>query len=311
MIDYTGKYLGAIGVGLSSETVIDMIEFYQKRYNRQVYFIDPSGKIAMRGNRYQGAENIHHTEGLSKIATQVLTNPGGSYTYSRNGQDIFLKTRFVPELNWFLLVEQVGKPESQVQKTLWVNLSLSILITIIVLLLANFTISKYQRRLEIMATKDKLTGIDNRHAFEPALQQIIKTAARNKDPLSIVLVDIDHFKNVNDNHGHIIGDHVIKRTAHILKTNLRDSDLLCRWGGEEFMMLLPKCEIDHANVLAEKIRSQIESETIAIDGKNIAITASFGVCEYLGNETQNELFERVDKALYSAKNLGRNRVELG
>ena len=307
--DYSGKYLGTIGVGLSSETVINMIEFYQSRYDRQVYFIEPNGKIALRGKRYQGAEDIHQTDGLAEIATLVLASPGGSYTYSRNGQDIFLKTRFVPELNWHLLVEQVGKPESHIQKTLWVNLSLSLLITVIVLLLAHFTISKYQRRLEIMATKDKLTGIDNRHAFDPAFQQVIKTTARNKDALSIVLVDIDHFKKVNDNYGHMVGDQVIVKIATILKSNLRESDLLCRWGGEEFMLLLPKCDLSDAQSIAEKIRLHIESETMVIDGNNIAITASFGICDYLEDESQNELFERVDKALYRAKNLGRNRVE--
>jgi diguanylate cyclase (GGDEF)-like protein len=308
--DYNGNYLGTIGVGLSSDTVTDMIEFYQNRYDRQVYFMDPTGKITMRGKNYQGADNIRQTQGLSEISTQVLASPGGSYTYSRNDQDIFLKTRFVPELNWFLFVEQVGKPESHIQKTLWVNLSLSFLITLIVLFVANLTISKYQRRLEIMATKDKLTGIDNRHAFDPAFQQVLKTATRNKQALSVVLIDIDHFKKVNDNYGHSVGDKVLIIVAKLLKNNLRESDLLCRWGGEEFMMLLPKCPLADANLLAEKIRLQIENEIMDIDGEHISITASFGVCEYDQNKSQQELFELVDNALYHAKDLGRNRVEI-
>ena len=308
--DYNGDYLGTIGVGLSSETVTEMIEFYQNRYERQVYFMDPAGKITMRGKRYQGANVIHQTEGLGEISTQVLANPGGSFTYQRNGQDIFLKTRFVPELNWFLLVEQVGKPESHIQKTLWVNLSLSFLITIVVLFIANFTLSKYQQRLEIMATKDKLTGIDNRHAFDPAFQQVLKTASRNNQALSVVLIDIDHFKKINDNHGHIVGDKVLQIIAGLLKKNLRESDLLCRWGGEEFMMLLPKCELKDAKLLAEKIRLQIENEKMRVEGKQITITASFGICEYTHNKTQHEVFESVDTALYRAKDLGRNRVEV-
>ena len=308
--DYNGNYLGTIGVGLSSDTVTDMIEFYQNRYDRQVYFIDPTGKIVMRGKRYQGADDIHQTQGLGEISTQVLANPGGSYTYSRNGQDIFLKTRFVPELNWFLLVEQIGKPESHIQKTLWVNLSLSFLITLVVLVVANITISKYQQRLEVMATKDKLTGIDNRHAFDPAFQQVLKTASRNNQALSVILIDIDHFKKVNDNHGHIVGDRVLKIVAGLLKNNLRESDLLCRWGGEEFMMLLPKCELHDAKAFAEKLRLQIEDEVMIIDGARISITASFGICEYTHDKSQQDVFECVDNALYRAKDLGRNRVEI-
>jgi len=308
--DYQGQYLGAIGVGLSSDMVTELIEFYQRRYDRQVYFIDPSGKIVLRGKQYQGADDIHQTDGLADIATQVLANPGGSYTYQRDGQEIFLKTRFVPELNWYLLVEQVGKPESHIQHTLWLNISLSIVITFIILLLANLTISRYQKRLEIMATKDKLTGIDNRHAFDPAFQQVLKTASRNKDDLSIILVDIDYFKKVNDSHGHMVGDQVIIKVAQTLKENLRNSDLLCRWGGEEFMMLLPKCKLADAQLLAEKIRLQIEQQTLVIEGNKITITASFGLCEYTDGASQSDVFEQVDKALYSAKSLGRNRVEL-
>lgn len=166
--DYQGKYIGTIGVGLSTDSVVDMIEFYQRRYDRQVYFIEPDGKIALSGNHYQVSENIDQIQGLSEISKQVLTKKSGSYTYPRDGQKVFLETRFVPELSWYLFVEQVGKPEPHIQKTLWLNLLLSSLITGIVLLLAYFTISKYQQHLVDMATKDKLTGIDNRHSFDPA-----------------------------------------------------------------------------------------------------------------------------------------------
>lgn len=307
--DYKGQYLGAIGVGLSSEIVVNMIEFYQSRYDRQVYFIEPNGNVALSGTHYQGADNIHRTPGLAEIATQILVTPGGSYTYSRDGRDVFLKTRFVPELGWYLLVEQIGNPESHIQKTLWINLTLSLVITFIVLVLANFTISKYQQRLVIMATKDKLTGIDNRHAFDPAFQHAIKNAIRYKEPLSVVLIDLDHFKVINDKYGHIIGDKVLKNVASILKNNLRDSDLLCRWGGEEFMLLLPKCDLETATLLAEKIRLKIEQEIMFTEEQSIAITASFGVCQHTIDESQHAIFNRVDKALYSAKKLGRNRVE--
>lgn len=307
--DYEGDYLGTIGVGLTTDTVVDLIDFYQKRYDRQVYFIEPNGKVALSGNHHQAVENIDQIEGLAEISKQVLTNQSGSYTYSSDGQEIFLETRFVPELSWYLFVEQVGKPEPHIQKTLWINLLLSSLITGIVLLLAYYTISKYQQHLVDMAKKDKLTGIDNRHAFDPASEYVIKNSHRNKEDLSIALVDIDHFKKINDSYGHMIGDQVIVKIAKILKENLRDSDLLCRWGGEEFMIMLPKCDLNSAQILIEKMRVEIEKAKITIDGNDISTTASFGLCEYNGDESQDELYERVDKALYSAKSLGRNRVE--
>lgn len=106
ILDYSGKYLGIIGVGLSSEMITDMIAFYQSRYDRQVYFIDPSGNVVLSGKLYQGATNITQTEGLSKIAPSVLAGTGGSYTYFKGDQEIFLESRFIPELNWYLQVGQ-------------------------------------------------------------------------------------------------------------------------------------------------------------------------------------------------------------
>ena len=310
VMGFEGDYLGAIGVGLSSESVKNLIEHYESRYGRQVYFINAKGEITLRGAHYQGADNIRQTDGLSDIATQILTSPEGSYTYTKNSHEVLLQTRFVSELGWYLLVEQADKPESLIENTLWINLVLSFATTMIVLLVANLTIGKYQQRLENMATKDKLTGTDNRHAFESSFQQAIKSANRRKEPLSMVLVDIDNFKRVNDIYGHLAGDSVIAGMANILRANLRNSDLICRWGGEEFLMLLPDCDKNSSVLLVEKIRARIEKEDFIAGDKHIPVTASFGISSYQHQETQNTFFERADKALYRAKAQGRNRAEV-
>ena len=310
VMGFKGEYLGAIGVGLSSESVKGLIEHYESRYGRQVYFIDPKGGVTLRGAHYQGADNIRQTEGLSSIATQILTSPGGSYTYFKNSREVFLQIRFVPELGWHLLVEQVDKPESLIKNTLWINLVLSFVTTLIVLLVAYLTIGKYQKRLETMATKDKLTGADNRHAFDSSFQQAIRSANRRKEPLSLVLVDIDHFKQVNDTYGHLAGDSVIAGIANVLRANLRNSDLICRWGGEEFLMLLPDCDKSSAALLVEKIRCRIENEDFITGDERTPVTASFGISSYQHKESQNTFFERADKALYRAKSQGRNRAEV-
>ncbi len=306
--DFDGHYLGAIGVGLSSSIVQEMIELYQTRYSRQVYFIDQSGNITLRGNHYQGANNIRQIPGLSAIATQVLTSPGGSYTYQHTDHEVFLKTRLIPELNWFLLVEQIGRAESQIQNTLWINLIFSLGITLIVLVLIHLTIGKYQRRLENMATKDKLTGLDNRQIFETIFAQMLRLANRRKEPLCALLVDIDYFKQINDQFGHLVGDQVIAGVAHFLKGKLRQSDLICRWGGEEFLILLPACSVDQGLLQAAKLQQGIEQQGIDIPGKHIVVTISIGVSEYIYNESATALFQRTDQALYRAKTEGRNRV---
>lgn len=304
------QYLGITGVGLSSKMVKNQIKYYQDSYDRQVYFVKPNGQIALSDEHLQANSNIYQTEGLSEIAEQVLSSDKGSYAYTRHGEQVFLNSRFVPELGWYLLVEQVGKPESRLQKTLWVNLFVSLAITIVVLILAHLTIRKYQRRLVVMATTDELTGLHNRHAFDLAFKQSIKIATRDKQPLSLVLIDIDHFKTINDHYGHIEGDKVLQEFADTLTDSLRDSDSLCRWGGEEFIMLLPKCNSAHAEVLAQKIRNTINRKQVLVNGNKIHLSASFGISQYIPEESRDQLIQRADSALYQAKSHGRNCVKL-
>lgn len=304
-----GQFLGIIGVGLSSMKVKELIEYYQSHYDRQVYFVAPDGKIALSNDPLNSFINIHDLEGLTGISNTILTQATGSFTYKIQGKEVFLNTRFVPELGWYLLVEEIGKPEANIQHALWLNLFVSFLITVIVLILANLIIRKYQHRLMIMATQDKLTGLNNRHAFDPILKQAIKLSTRNKQALSMVLVDIDHFKKINDQFGHISGDAVLVQFAEILSKNLRESDSLCRWGGEEFILLLPDCDAMNATAIAEKIRLEINSNPFSIMGKKLTVSASFGLSQYIINDTQDSLIARVDSALYKAKHNGRNCVE--
>lgn len=308
MFDIKGDYLGVIGVGLSSNAVVSMINHYRTRYNREIYFSDTKGKIVLSSSDNHPVHNISQIQGLSDIASQVLSEPSGSFQYSNNLNTVYLQTRFVPELNWYLLVEQIEEPNAQIVDTLWINLVFSFLITAIVLLLANLTLGKYQQNLELMATQDKLTGINNRHGFDASLRDVLKETEHNQRPLSIAIVDIDLFKNINDQYGHSAGDKVLVKIAHILQNGIRDTDSLCRWGGEEFLILLPNCEIAKAKVIIEKLRAKIEKTKIKLDHQEFSITASFGVSDYRQGESQQSAFERVDAALYQAKAGGRNCV---
>ncbi len=309
VLDSENNYLGAIGVGLASEAIKDMIEVYQSRYNRQVYFVDRQGKITLHGQALNERTNIRQIDGLKEIATQILTSPGGSYEYRLNDKHIFLKTRYVHELDWYLLVEQEEHPEQAVQSVLWLNLGLSIGITLIVLILAHFTLSSYQRRLEQMANTDKLTGTITRSAFEPTFGQHLSFAQRRQQPLSILLMDIDHFKSINDTHGHLLGDRVLTQISKLMSSQLRKSDVICRWGGEEFLIVLPECNLLSASEIASKMCKLIEESLKVIDGNHIDVTASFGVAQFNNLESAENLFVRADKALYTAKANGRNCVE--
>jgi diguanylate cyclase (GGDEF)-like protein len=162
--------------------------------------------------------------------------------------------------------------------------------------------------VEKQALVDGLTGLANRRAASDALHAEAARAERLQTPLSVVLVDLDGFKDVNDAHGHAVGDAVLRALAEVLRETLRESDIAGRWGGEEFLLLLPGADEEGAVQLAERVR--IGLATCRIPGvPDLRVTASFGVAEYAGETNTEQLLAAADDALYRAKRGGKNRVE--
>lgn len=158
--------------------------------------------------------------------------------------------------------------------------------------------------LENHAKRDHLTGVYNRRAFDLALLKCINDAADTRTPFVLLMFDIDHFKAINDKHGHDIGDEILIQLANCIKGCLRESDLLARWGGEEFAILLSNTSLDGAGVFAERLRQRVREEIFC----DQQITVSVGVAQYRLGEQHSTLIGRVDKALYTAKHLGRDTV---
>ena len=159
--------------------------------------------------------------------------------------------------------------------------------------------------LEEQASTDPLTGIINRAKFEQFFELEVSKAKLNNNILSMILLDVDHFKNINDTFGHKVGDEVLTEIANLIKLKLKRVDLFARWGGEEFIILLPGTELEGAKILAEKLRMSIEENNFASVGN---ITSSFGVGSYNENESKTDFFNKVDEALYEAKKTGRNKI---
>ncbi|MBF0139707.1 MAG: diguanylate cyclase [Magnetococcales bacterium] len=168
-------------------------------------------------------------------------------------------------------------------------------------------IENEKRQLETQAYTDGLTGMCNRARLQGVLEAELHRARRHNLPVSIILCDIDHFKLVNDTHGHQIGDDVLKKFAKLLRENVRIEDVVARWGGEEFMIVSPLNDACATGLLAEKLRRLIADESFAKVGH---VTCSFGVTQARREDTIRTLTERADKALYQAKTGGRNRVEI-
>ncbi|MBN1435475.1 MAG: GGDEF domain-containing protein [Sedimentisphaerales bacterium] len=159
------------------------------------------------------------------------------------------------------------------------------------------------------ARHDELTGLLNRAAISQLLNTEIKRSRRYNQVFSLIMMDLDHFKNVNDKYGHDSGDKLLRAIGALLRDNLREPDMAGRWGGEEFLVLAPGSEGSGAEKLADRLRECVLG--ISIPEIPIAVSASFGVAQIAAEQTQDELLSVVDKALYLAKETGRNRVVLG
>ena len=167
-----------------------------------------------------------------------------------------------------------------------------------------------QRRLYEQATRDGLTGAYNKRAFGDAFAKELAFAARHKRPLALIVFDGDHFKRVNDGFGHAAGDYVLRTLVDLATSVLRQEDILARWGGEEFAVLLRDVDLEAATTCAERLRAKVEQHTFTHDGRVIPVTISVGVVATVPGtkSSATDLFEVTDKCLYAAKEQGRNRV---
>ncbi|MDG4867442.1 diguanylate cyclase [Guyparkeria sp. 1SP6A2] len=163
-----------------------------------------------------------------------------------------------------------------------------------------------EEHIHQLATMDSLTGVANRHEFSRVASLEVQRSQRHGNPLSLIMYDLDHFKRINDSFGHSAGDEVLRTVSEIARQTVRETDLVGRWGGEEFMVLLPQTPLAEAAVLAERLRQAVDDH----DFPSVRhVTASFGVAGFRPEDALDSLVLRVDKALYRAKENGRNRVE--
>ena len=305
--DFDGRFIAATGIGLTADSVQKKIVEYQQRYQRHIYFADADGRIILGSNAADIGKPLASLAGMETLAERILAARDGQHEYSRNGQAMLLNARLIPELKWHLIVEQSEDDAlTEIRRSLYLNLLIVVLIAAASIWATGVTIGRYQRRLEEMAVTDKLTGIANRQAFAPLMEQLLSELRRTPQALSLLLIDVDHFKQVNDTHGHQAGDDMLRALVQRIAGSLRESDLIFRWGGEEFLVVLRDCEGENALHLADKLREAVAASPLAVNGASLHATISVGVAERTEDEDIDHLIGRADQALYLAKRDGRN-----
>jgi len=309
ILDPEGRFIGVTGVGLDVSTTSRLIAEYKTRFDRDIFFVDGRGVVQSHADaNLIGQRDIHEQDGIGAVADEILTGEQGSLVYESGDGPVFLRYRFIPELNWYLIVEQ-GEREAlaALRAAFHRNLVVSAAVTLLVLVISAYTLRHFHGRLERMASIDKLSGLYNRGTFDALFARASANARRYRQPLSLILFDIDLFKHINDHHGHLAGDRVIEQVAQLVKRGRRASDLVARWGGDEFVLLLADCDLADARRVAEALRRDVR-ESVAVPGCRRPLTISLGIAPYQQGDTMEALLGRADKQLYRAKAEGRDRI---
>jgi diguanylate cyclase (GGDEF)-like protein len=248
---------------------------------------------------------------FSAKVESMIPHSGYVYTDAEFGQELKKGVFSRHSCSYKLKIEDTALGELKfMRSTKFSNDDLQLLETLLCCLiypLKNATL--YQRALK-MAYTDPLTQANNRASFDHLIQREMSLAQRYGKSLTVLFLDIDHFKDINDTHGHDCGDVALTSVANCIKKSMRTSDMLFRYGGEEFVILLSETNLAGAEHVAERIRRSIESHTLSYDMSTLKVTASLGVSALRADDTVDTFVKRADGAMYKAKNNGRNRVAL-
>jgi diguanylate cyclase (GGDEF)-like protein len=214
-------------------------------------------------------------------------------------------------VNAFIIVEANMNDFTQTTKNVfYFNLSISLFLTLFIAFILITLIKNFHKKLEELASIDSLTSLSNRRSFSQKLENIMKLSIRNKQELSLLFIDIDDFKNINDTLGHKSGDLVLQQLAHILESNIRQTDLCARLGGEEFVVAFIASSAENAFIIADALREKVSQDHTLLSLLSHPLTISAGLTEMKEDDTMDTLVSRADSAMYKAKESGKNRVYL-
>jgi diguanylate cyclase (GGDEF)-like protein len=325
VIDTRGRFLGAAGIGISVSTLRNMIARYRDELGTSIYFVDSAGKIVAGspfGRESAPPATLASDPSLARSAAMTLEARGGSFRYAHGGETVLTRALWLPELSWFVFVEKPeGAAVALAKRALYVSIALCVLVLLLVLAASALTIDRFQSRLEQSASHDPLTGALNRLSFGAMAEHEIKAARRSGGSVAAVILDIDDFKRVNDELGHPAGDEVLARVVASAAAAIRSSDLLCRWGGEEFLALLPNCDLEAARIIAEKMRTAVRAGTSVGCPRSVSVSAGVASVDAAAVDASSlgsgaadpasafdELVSKADAALLEAKRSGKDRT---
>jgi diguanylate cyclase (GGDEF)-like protein len=320
---------GFAGIAVLKKS-LDVFEADLRQYHRSFFLVDPHGVVLLTNRpemllRSMWPLPAEMRARLTRQFGQLNYRPmmerevaDGTWTVVDGVRD-YVRRRYANHSRWSLVIL---KPTEEIFASRVLGIAVTFLTTIIALVYflarergihdavqmdKRLQLQELASDLRFRATTDPLTGLNNRRRFNEAMALEIFRSHRYETPLSLVLYDVDHFKKINDTHGHLVGDNVLIELSRLVASHIRKTDVLARWGGEEFAILLPDTNAAAARQFADKLRESISE--VAFDAAG-AMTCSIGVAQYENGMSPEAFIAGADEALYNAKINGRNRVEL-
>lgn len=301
LLDNKDGVLGFFAVDLMIDDLEKMLLSYGIGESGYAILVSNGGDVVYnsRGNK---SFNID-IKNIESIIPVVTKNEKDIIEYKYNGDYLYISRLGVISNDWSIISVV---PKSDLERNFAYIKYATVMIYGISIFIVYLMIKSIQY-LYNLSSKDNLTGAYNRNKFYEILNREVYNTKTKRKNLSVIIYDIDFFKKINDKYGHLNGDIVLKEITSIVTQSIRKSDYMVRWGGEEFLILMPNTDKDGAYIAAEKLRKLIEEYKFSVEGID-KVTCSFGVAKYIYGESIAEFINRADVALYDAKNTGRNKV---
>lgn len=305
------EFLGYVGVGKPIQQFIDTFDTYKARYGYDFLFTNDRNEIILSSLPELIVTGAHIPTLESLEWFDHGDSPGGSHDseiVQVDHEDFLISEFGIEELGWrLLLLIPLEARQAQTTRSFVISAVTAVVSVLLLALTIFYVMLLYKQNVEKKAEVDLLTGLPNRNFIQRCYDQL----QRDDGTLCAIIIDLDHFKKINDTYGHDAGDRVLEAAASVFKDVLRDKDIVGRWGGEEFVMFLPDTSVETGMAIAERARRSLESLTIELRESDVSITASFGVTSGAARkESLADLLARADAVLYEAKETGRNQVML-
>lgn len=306
-----GEFLGFVGIGKSLHQFWSKFKQHKSIFGYELMFVNNKHEIILSSDEglLANKEKLVHLEDLSwygQVKKQVTKQQSLDSSLIKIANEEFLISEiYIETLDWtlFLLSPLKGR-KADITETFMVNVALLLILIVFLFIIGHYLIKYFADNIEETLHQDALTGLVNRHGVEQGYEKI----SHDDKAFSLIMVDIDHFKKINDSYGHNAGDLIIQNVSQLLQDSVRELDIVGRWGGEEFILLLPGANLSLAQAIAERMRIRLAAMKINHVEHQLSVTASFGVTFSQKSIDLKKVVAVADKALYQAKQQGRNKV---